>query len=204
MDQAQRLFLRDLGLILGGPALVLVGLLAWLRPWNFWSGTVVTSPHETQEAHARAAGIRDTTWHGLHLSVSDEYVILSQDSVVEIVEQYPPVYGNGNWGSHVAFLPLTTAARQRFQERAANCALAPGRCWEEQSGGHQLRCQQAAGAPVPELWWTPLTICEVSDLGLWVALNAREARRPELWEVVSRTLREAQRLELQVPSGLEA
>jgi hypothetical protein len=201
VDQAQRLFLRDLAFILGGPALLLAGLLVWWKPWDFRPRAVITFPHETREASARAAGIREASWHGLQLRVPDEYVILSQDSVVEIVEQYPPVYGDGNWGSHVAFLPLTTAARQRLQQREENCSLAPGRCWEEQGGGHRLACQQAAGAPVPELWWTPLTICEARDLDLWLAINAREARRPEMWELVSRVLGDAQRLDPSLPSA---
>ena len=201
MDQAQRLFLKDLAFILGGPALLLVGLLAWWKPWNYRPRPVITFPHETREASARAAGIREATWHGLHLRVPDEYVIVSRDSVVEVVEQYPPAYGNGNWGSHVAFLPLTAPARLRLRERAENCSLAPGRCWLEQIGPHRVTCQQAAGAPVPELWWTPLTICEVRDLDLWVAINAREARRPQMWELVSRTLGDARSLDLGLPSA---
>jgi hypothetical protein len=200
VDQPQRLFLRDLAFILGGPALVLAGLVAWWKPWNY-RRPVITYPYETREAGARAAGVREVTWRGLHLRVPDEYVILSRDSVVEIVEQYPPVYGNGNWASHVAFLPLTAAARQRLEQREENCSLAPGRCWEEQVGAHRLTCQQAAGAPVPELWWTPLTICEALDLDLWVAINARETQRPEMWELVSRVLENAERLEPGLPSS---
>jgi hypothetical protein len=200
VDQPQRLFLRDLAFILGAPALVVAGLVAWWKPWNSsLRRPVITFPHESREAKARAAGIREATWHGLQLRVSEAYVILSQDSVVEVVEQYPPVLGDGSWGTHVAFLPLTARARQLLKDREANCSLAPGRCWEQQFDGYRLRCQQAAGAPVPELWWTPLTICEAPELELWVAINARDARRAEMWELVARVLESAETLDRGAP-----
>jgi hypothetical protein len=200
VDQSQRLFLRDLAFLLGGPAIVVAGLVAWWKPWTYRPDAVITFPHEVNEARARAGGLREATWHGVQLSVPQEYVILSQDSVVEIVEQYSPQYGDGNWGSHIAFLPLTVAAQQRLEERRENCSLAPGRCWEEQAGRHQLRCQQAAGAPVPELWWTPLSICEARDLDLWVAVNVREAQRAATWELVVRLLGDAPRYDPRAPS----
>jgi hypothetical protein len=201
VDQSNRLFLRDLALLLGAPALLIAGLVAWWKPWIYRSHAVITFPNEAREASARAGGLREATWHNVRLSVPDQFVILSQDSVVEIVEQYPPMYGNGNWGSHVAFLPLTAAAQERLEQRRENCSLAPGRCWEERIGPHQLRCQQAAGAPVPELWWTPLSICEARDLDLWVAINAREAQRPQMWELVFEVLRDAPRLDPAAPSA---
>lgn len=200
MDQSQRRFLRDLAFLLGAPAILVAGLVAWWQPWTHRPHAVITFPSEADEAHARAGGVRQATWHGLQLSVPEQYVILSRDSVVEIVEQYPPQYGNGNWGSHIAFLPLTAAVQQRLDQRRENCSLAPGRCWDEQVGHHRLRCQQAGGAPVPELWWTPLTLCEARDLELWVALNAREAQRPATWEVVVRVLRDASRYDPTTPT----
>jgi hypothetical protein len=201
VDQSQRLFLRDLMLLLGVPAMMLAGIVAWWKPWTYRSHAVITFPHEADEARAGAGGVRQATWHGVPLSVPGEYVILSRDSVVEIVEQYPPQYGNGNWGSHIAFLPLTVAAQQRLAQRRENCSLSPGRCWEEPAVRHQLRCQQAAGAPVPELWWTPLSICEAPDLGLWVAVNVREAQRASTWELVVRLLRDAPRYDPEAPSA---
>jgi hypothetical protein len=201
VDQPQRGFLRDLALILGLPALLVVGLVAWWKPWDHHSRPVVTASYAPREAHARAAALRDTTWHGLHVTVPEEYVLVSQDSVLEVLEWERAVYGDGNWGSHLAFLPLTSVARRRFQQGAENCALAPGRGWEETAGRHRLACQQAAGAPVPELWWTPLAICEVQDVGLWLALNAPEARRAEMWELARAVLRDAQGLDR--PGSLE-
>jgi hypothetical protein len=200
VDQSQRRFLRDLAFLLGVPAIVVAGLVAWWKPWTYRPHAVITFPYEANQARARAGGLREATWHGVQLSVPKEYVILSQDSVVEIVEQYPPQYGDGTWGSHIAFLPLTVAVQQRLEQRRENCSLAPGRCWEEQAGRHQLRCQQAAGAPVPELWWTPLSICEAGDLDLWVAVNVREAERAAAWELVVRLLRDAPRYDPGAPS----
>jgi hypothetical protein len=199
VDHPQRRFLRDLALILGLPAYLMAGLVAWWKPWDHRSHPIITLPYETREASARAAAVREATWHGLRVTVPEEYVILSQDSVIEVLEWEPPAYGNGTWGSHLAFLPLTTASRARFQQQAENCSLAPGRCWEEEVGAHRLTCQQAAGAPAPELWWTPLTICEVRDAGLWLALNAPEARRPEMWEIAHGVLRGARRSDQVLP-----
>lgn len=191
MDDPQRRFLRDLTLLLGLPMLLVAALVVWWKPWTSRTRPFLTLAYEQREADARSAAVRDATWHGLRVAVPDEYVILSQDSVVEVLEWEPPAYGNGNWGSHLAFLPLTAASRGRFEERGANCSLAPGRCWEETVGSFRVACQQAAGAPVPELWWTPLTICQAPDAGLWLALNAREERRPELWEIARGVLRDA-------------
>jgi hypothetical protein len=204
VDQSQQRFLRDLAFLLGVPAIVVAILMAWWKPWTYRPHGVMTFPHRTNEARARAGGLREATWHGVELSVPGEYVILSLDSVVEIVEQYPPQYGNGNWGSHIAFLPLTVAARQRLEQRRENCSLAPDRCWEKQVGSHQLRCQQGAGAPVPELWWTPLAICEARDLDLWVAVNAREEQRASAWELVERVLSDAPRYDPKAPSAPSA
>jgi hypothetical protein len=121
VDQSQRRFLRDLAFLLGVPAIVVVGLVAWGKPRTYRSHAVITFPHETNEARARAGGLREATWHGMQLSVPQEYVILSQDSVVEIVEQYPPQYRSGNWGSHCIPAPdggraaaLGTAPRELF------------------------------------------------------------------------------------------
>ena len=188
MDQSQRLFLRDLALILGLPALIAALIVAWWRPWNTWPGPPVTFAYESREAQAREEGLHEARWHGLHLKVPDEYVLLRQDSVIEVLEEEPAAYGPGSWGSHVAFLLSTPEVRQRFEQQAANCGLAPGRCWEERVGTRRLVCQHAAGVPVPELRWTPLTICEVEDAELWLALNAPEARRAQLWEIARAVL----------------
>jgi hypothetical protein len=188
VDEANRRFLRDLTLILGIPALLMAGLVVWWKPWNDRSPLLIASAYERREADARAAGIQEATWHELRLSVPDEYVILSRDSVVEVLEWSPQDRGKGSWSSHLAFLPITPATRQRFLAQAENCGLAPGRCWDEQVGRHRVVCQQAAGMPVPELWWTPLTVCEIDDLEVWLALNAPEERRPVLWEVARATI----------------
>jgi hypothetical protein len=189
VDQDGRLFLRDLALILGLPALLTAGLVAWWQPWKYQVDSIIRYSHESREAQARAAGLHETTWRGLRVNVPDDYVILVQDSILEVLEWEPLDHGSGSWGSHLAFLPLTSEVEQRFKRQSENCTLAPGRCWEESAGTHALRCQQAAGMRVPELWWTPLTICEVDDLQLWIALNAPDAQRPHLWEIAHTVLR---------------
>jgi hypothetical protein len=199
VDQQQRLFLRDLALILGLPGLMMASLLAWWKPWTYRPRPGITFSYETREAKARAAGVREATWRGLHLRVPEEYVILSQDSLLEILEWEPPDYGTGSWGSHLAFLPLTSEVRQRFQQQAENCGLAPGRCWQEQVGTHELMCQQAAGVPAPELWWTPLTVCKIEQMELWLALNAPEVHRPRLWEIAHGVLEDADAVDQPTP-----
>jgi len=190
MDLSTGRFLRDLALM-GLPGVLMAALLARWQPWSlFRSHSVITFPYEPREAEARAAGIRETQWHGIRIHVPDDFVILSQDSVLEVLELAAPDYGKGSWGSHLALLPLTRSVHDRLEQQASNCTLAPGRCWNAQVGHSRVFCQQAAGSPVPELWWTPLTVCEVPKRNLWLAWNAPDQRRAEIWELAQAILRE--------------
>jgi hypothetical protein len=58
VDQSQQRFLRDLASLLGVPAIVVAILMAWWKPWTYRPHGVMTFPHRTNEARARAGGLR--------------------------------------------------------------------------------------------------------------------------------------------------
>ena len=179
VNREVRMFLRDLAMILGLPAIGLAGLLAWWRPWELipWTTHPASEPvfeaRLALERRARADGIHATRWRGLQLDFSEAWVLTVHEPVLEVLQRHPPADDtNDRWAGRMAFLETDSAALAQFHEAAANCDLAPGRCWRELAGGYELWCQRSAGVPDPEVPWTPHLECQVPALWMRVLINA--------------------------------
>jgi hypothetical protein len=165
-------FLRDLILLLGVPALVLGGLLLWWHPWEPYPGASAYRARMRREAEAREAGVRSTTWHSLRITVPPDYILTTNSPLLEVLEARPVFGGNDRWPSRMAFLELDSASRQRFRLAEANCELAVDRCWQDTVGHYVIECQRSSGSPDPTLEWTPHLECQVPALMVRMATNA--------------------------------
>jgi hypothetical protein len=182
-----RLFLRDLALLLGLPAVALIALLAWWRPWELmpWTTHPVSEPiyeaRRAMERRARQEGIHQADWHGLRLEVPVKYVLTVHEPTLELLEQHPHHDSdNEHWPAQMAFLELDSLAIERFREATPNCSLAPDRCWTESVAEYRLECQRSSGMPDPAIPWTPHLECHVPKLGVRVLINAPSPATEEL------------------------
>ncbi len=198
MTPDTRAFLRDLVLLLGLPALALAGLIAWWKPWTYRRALIMETASETREFHARKAGVRRATWRGLPVAAPDGYVLIVEDSLLEVIERSPVDTGTGSFAGHLALLVTTPERHARFRAGADNCGLNEGRCWADSAGGHRLDCHLAAGTPEPPLWWTPLTTCEAAAAGVTIAVNAPAPQAHLLWSTVAGALADVPEMPMQL------
>jgi hypothetical protein len=155
-----QLFLRDLALILGTPLVLMIGLLAWWRPWV--ERPTLTPPREPLDPSAVEVGLRDTIWHGLSFHLPPDYVFSTAEGYLEVIEVQPRDHGHDAWPGRMALLDLTGETLANFRAASANCDLSPSRCWVDSVPPYVVRCQRSSGVPDPDLSWTPHLECQVA------------------------------------------
>jgi hypothetical protein len=179
-------FLRDLVLILGTPLVLLIGLLAWWRPWA--ERPIQDVPREPLDPQAVDVGLRDTLWHGLSFHLPPPYVFSTALNYLEVIEVQPLDHGHDAWPGRMALLDLTARAQHHFQETSGNCNLSPDRCWVDTVPPHAVQCQRSGGVPDPELSWTPHLECQLPARSVRVLINAPQGRTREFQDLFYQAL----------------
>ncbi|MEP6574592.1 MAG: hypothetical protein ABJD11_17955 [Gemmatimonadota bacterium] len=175
---------RALLSLLGLPSLALAALIYSAHPWIPRYSTVdLDEARLNAEREARGLGTRLTHWHGLHVKVPRDFVLLRQENLLEVLDVDARDHGSQSWTIHMAFLETDSAAISRFRAATDNCGLAPDRCWADSAGTHGANCQRSSGVPDPEVEWTPHLECQFEDLGIRVLINAPPDRIPELLQI---------------------
>jgi hypothetical protein len=189
-----RRFLRDLGLLLGIPLILVVAALIHWRPWELlpWTTHPVSEPifeaRRALEARARRDSIRSIEWHGFTVHAPPAYVLTASEPTLELLELAPGPSDANYWPAQMAFLDLDSLALARFRESAENCSLAQDRCWTETASGHTLDCQRSSGVPDPAVPWTPHLECQIEPLGLRVLVNAPVPATNQLLGILKQAL----------------
>lgn len=181
-DPNLKAFGRDVLILLGLPAAVAAGILAWWRPWE--EHHFASDWYWEAERGARSDYQQSLAWQGFHLKLPEDYVVLHTGSGVEILQAWSEESTNDSWAAHLALFPLTVEDQTRFSEQAGNCDLAPGRCWVDSLAGTTASCQNSAGIPDPSVYWTPHITCQVPELGIRFLLNASNDRLPDLHDLL--------------------
>ena len=172
--------LRDVGLVLGLPLLLMTGFVTWA--WQVLEDTEREPPvARPVEAAAQRAQVRDAYWYQLRILAPEGWVLAPNTTPFLVIEDRP--VSSSEWAARMAFLPLDSAAIARFDSAGGTCGLSPDRCWTEQVGNHPVLCRRNSGAPDPDLDWTPHLECQVRDLTTRIAINAPQGPTLELLEI---------------------
>ncbi|HTS87272.1 MAG TPA: hypothetical protein VMG41_02175 [Gemmatimonadales bacterium] len=174
-------FLYDLALLLGLPALAIVGLLMAWRPW-------AAEPEDSVDPAPTAGSVRVADWRGLRIEVPDRYFLTPALPALEIRERKGSPRRNGTWPGRMVLLDLDSLARARFQAANDNCTLSALRCWSDTVDGHAVECHRSGGLPDPTVSWTPHLECQSPDLRVRALINAPQNTTLELVAIFERAL----------------